>query len=115
MLTEGIRKNIPEVVFTGHPEKRTPGHVSCCFKHIEGESVLMMLDSKGICVSSGSACTSGSLDASHVLLAMGLDSATAQGSIRFSLGRQNTLEEVEYVISVLPAIIEKLRKMSPLC
>ncbi len=114
-LTEGIQSSVSDVVFTGHPTLRTPGHVSVCFKYIEGESILMMLDSFGICVSSGSACTSGSLDASHVLLAMGLDSATAQGSIRFSMGRMNTMEDMKAVIEVLPGIVEKLRKMSPLC
>ena len=114
-LTEGIQSSVSDVVFTGHPTLRTPGHVSVCFKYIEGESILMMLDSFGICVSSGSACTSGSLDASHVLLAMGLDSATAQGSIRFSMGRMNTMDDMKAVIEVLPGIVEKLRKMSPLC
>ncbi|HPJ12979.1 MAG TPA: cysteine desulfurase NifS [Caldisericia bacterium] len=114
-LTEGIQSSVSDVVFTGHPILRTPGHVSVCFKYIEGESILMMLDSFGICVSSGSACTSGSLDASHVLLAMGLDSATAQGSIRFSMGRMNTMDDMKAVIEVLPGIVEKLRKMSPLC
>jgi cysteine desulfurase len=114
-LTEGIEQSIPDVLFTGHPTNRTPGHVSVCFKYIEGESVLLMLDSHGICVSSGSACTSGSLDASHVLLAMGIDSATAQGSIRMTMGRHNTIEDMKAVINVLPEIVEKLRKMSPLC
>lgn len=114
-LTEGIQSSVSDVIFTGHPTLRTPGHVSVCFKYIEGESILMMLDSFGICVSSGSACTSGSLDASHVLLAMGLDSATAQGSIRLSMGRMNTIEDMKAVIEVLPGIVEKLRKMSPLC
>jgi len=114
-LIEGIQNTINDVVFTGHPTQRTPGHVSCCFKHIEGESILLMLDSHGICVSSGSACTSGNLDASHVLLAMGLDSATAQGSIRFTMGRNNTIEDMKAVLNVLPGIVEKLRKMSPLC
>jgi cysteine desulfurase len=113
-LTEGIQSSVSDVIFTGHPTLRTPGHVSVCFKYIEGESILLMLDSFGICASSGSACTSGSLDASHVLLAMGLDSATAQGSIRMTMGRQNTIEDMKAVIEVLPGIVEKLRKMSPL-
>ncbi|MDD4029543.1 MAG: cysteine desulfurase NifS [Caldisericia bacterium] len=114
-LTDGIQNLVSDVLFTGHPTQRTPGHVSVCFKYVEGESILLMLDSHGICVSSGSACTSGSLDASHVLLAMGIDSATAQGSIRLTMGRQNTMEDMKAVLNVLPEIIEKLRKMSPLC
>jgi cysteine desulfurase len=97
----------------GDPEKRLPGNVNMCFEGIEGESMLLMLDAKGICASSGSACTSGSLDPSHVLLAIGLEHEIAHGSLRITLGDQNTQEEVDYLLEVLPSIIEKLRSMSP--
>ncbi len=94
--------------------KRLPGNVSLCFEGIEGESLLLMLDSQGICASSGSACTSGSLDPSHVLLSIGLKHETAHGSLRLSLGEGNTLEDADYILSVLPPIVERLREMSPL-
>ena len=97
----------------GDFEKRLPGNVNMCFEGIEGESLLLMLDAKGICVSSGSACTSGSLDPSHVLLAIGLPHEIAHGSLRISLSGQNTMYEVDYLLEVLPPIIEKLRSMSP--
>ena len=84
------------------------------FEGIEGESILLLLDSFGICASSGSACTSGSLDPSHVLLALGLKHELAHGSLRFSLSTQNTMEEMKYIIEILPKVIEKLRKMSPI-
>ena len=85
-----------------------------CFKGIEGESLLLMLDAKGICASSGSACTSGSLDPSHVLLAIGLPHEIAHGSLRISLGDENTEEDINYILEVLPQIVNKLRAMSPL-
>ncbi|MCK5849196.1 MAG: cysteine desulfurase NifS [Caldisericia bacterium] len=113
-FVEELDKAVPDVVFTGHPTDRTPGHVSCCFSYIEGESVLLMLDSLGICVSSGSACTARSLAASHVLLAMGIDVTIAQGSIRFTLGHENTKDDIDYVLKHLPGIVDKFRKMSPL-
>ena len=97
----------------GDLEKRLPGNINMCFEGIEGESLLLMLDAKGICVSSGSACTSGSLDPSHVLLAIGLPHEIAHGSLRVTLSEQNTIEEVDYLLEVLPPIIEKLRSMSP--
>jgi cysteine desulfurase len=84
-----------------------------CFEFIEGESIILRLDGKGICVSSGSACTSGSLEPSHVLLAMGIDPALSQGSVRFSLGKRNTKQEMDEVLSVLPDVIVTLREMSP--
>lgn len=93
---------------------RLPGNVSLCFEGIEGESLLLMLDLKGICASSGSACTSGSLDPSHVLLSIGLPHEIAHGSLRLSFSDQNTLEDADYILSVLPDIIERLRSMSPL-
>ncbi|NLP37643.1 MAG: cysteine desulfurase NifS [Firmicutes bacterium] len=98
----------------GHPEKRLPGNVNVSIQYIEGESLLLSLDLKGVAASSGSACTSGSLDPSHVLMAMGLDHQTAHGSLRLTLGRDNTEEDVDYVLEVLPEIVERLRAMSPI-
>ncbi|MFR1707763.1 MAG: cysteine desulfurase NifS [Clostridium sp.] len=95
-------------------DKRLPGNVNISFEFIEGESVLLMLDAKGICASSGSACTSGSLDPSHVLLAIGLPHEVAHGSLRLSMGAKTTEEEVDYVIETVPAIVQRLRDMSPL-
>lgn len=114
MLAAGLKERIPDIIFTGDPVHRLPGHVSVCFKYVEGESILLMLDQMGIMASSGSACTSGSLDPSHVLLALGLPHEIAHGSIRFSLGRSNTREDVEYVLETIPGIIERLRMMSPM-
>ncbi|MCD8150645.1 MAG: cysteine desulfurase NifS [Clostridiales bacterium] len=111
-LIEGISV-IPHSRLNGHPTKRLPGNVSFCFEGIEGESLLLLLDMKGIAASSGSACTSGSLDPSHVLLAIGLPHEVAHGSLRLTLSEYNTMEEVEYVIRELPGIIEYLRNMSP--
>lgn len=112
-LIENILK-IPESILTGHPSRRIPGTASFCFKGIEGESLLLNLDFYGVCSSSGSACTSGSLDPSHVLLAIGLPHEIAHGSLRISLGHDNSIDDVDYIISVLPPIVEKLRQMSPL-
>ncbi len=98
----------------GHPSKRLPGNINMCFEGIEGESMLLMLDAKGICASSGSACTSGLLDPSHVLLAIGLPHEIAHGSLRISLSEFNTLEEVNYIIENVTQIVSNLRKMSPL-
>ncbi len=114
-LREGIAASIPNSILTGHPENRIPGHVSFCFRYVEGESILLMLDSYGIEGSSGSACTSGSLDPSHVLLAIGLPHEIAHGSLRLTLGKDNTDADVDRVLEVLPKIIATLRKMSPLC
>lgn len=113
-LIAGIMKNIPYVKLNGHPTLRLPGNVNISFSYVEGESLLLNLDLKGIGASSGSACTSGSLDPSHVLLAMGLKHETAHGSLRISLGKDNTEEDIDYALEVLPPIIEKLRSMSPL-
>ncbi len=98
----------------GDPTKRLPANVNMCFEGIEGESLLLMLDMKGICASSGSACTSGSLDPSHVLLSIGLKHEVAHGSLRLSFGENATMEDADYILEVLPPIIERLRQMSPL-
>jgi cysteine desulfurase len=113
-LQEALSSRIEDTVVNGHPIDRLPNTLNMCFRYVEGEAMIMMLDMEGIAVSSGSACTSGSLDPSHVLLAIGLKHEIAHGSLRFSLGMSNTVEEVDYVAEVLPAIVERLRKMSPL-
>jgi len=113
-LRKGIEKLIPDVRFNGHPEKVLPGTLNVSFLYVEGESILLRLSGKGIAVSTGSACSSGSLDPSHVLLALGLKHEEAHGSIRFSLGRENSEADVDYVLDVLPGVIADLRKMSPL-
>ncbi len=105
--------NIGEVSLNGHPEERLPGNVNVSFKYIEGESVLLSLDMEGIAASSGSACSSGSLEPSHVLSAIGLDHSTAHGSVRFSLGYGNNEEDIDYVLEKTPPIVERLRSMSP--
>lgn len=113
MLYQGLRERIDEIALNGHPEKRLPGILNICVKYVEGESMLINLDLEGICASSGSACTSGSLEPSHVLLAMGIPPEISHGSLRFSLGKDTRKEDIERVIEVLPAIVEKLRAMSP--
>ena len=113
-LIRGILETIPDVRLNGHPEKRLPGNVNVCFRYIEGESLLLSLDLKGIAGSSGSACTSGSLDPSHVLLAIGLPHEIAHGSLRLSLSEENTEEEVDFVVASLQEIVARLRAMSPL-
>jgi cysteine desulfurase len=113
-LHRGILDHIPHVKLNGHPTLRLPNTLNLSFLYIEGESLLLNLDLEGIAVSSGSACTSGSLEPSHVLLAMGIPHEIAQGAIRFSLGLSNTEEEVDYVVDVLPGIVQRLRDMSPL-
>ena len=102
------------VALNGHPKQRLPGNVHLSFQYIEGESLLLGLDLQGVAASSGSACTSGSLEPSHVLTAMGLDHREAHGSLRLTLGRGNTEADVDYVLQVLPPIVERLREMSPL-
>ena len=111
---KGILDKIPDTIVNGDREKRLPGNVNVCFKYIEGESLLLHLDKLGICASSGSACTSGELNPSHVLLAIGLPHEIAHGSLRISIGKNNTEEEINYLLSVLPDIVQKLRDMSPL-
>ena len=113
-LIERIEKEIPYCRLNGHRTKRLPGNVNFSFLFIEGESVLIMLDMKGIWASSGSACTSGSLDPSHVLLAIGLKHEEAHGSLRMTLSEENTKEELDFVVDNLKEIVQKLRNMSPL-
>ena len=105
--------SFPDVTLNGHMEERLPGNVNVSIDRVEGESLILSLDMVGIAVSSGSACTSGSLDPSHVLMAMGLDHQTAHGSLRLTLGKSTTEEDIDYVMSVVPGIIQRLREMSP--
>lgn len=111
-LIEGLL-TIPHSILNGDKSSRLPGNVNICFEGIEGESLLLLLDAKGISASSGSACTSGSLDPSHVLLAIGRVHDIAHGSLRLSLSDENTEEEIEYIISEVPKVVEYLRNMSP--
>ena len=104
---------IPHSRVNGSIEHRVPGTVNMCFEGIEGESLLLWLDAKGICASSGSACTSGSLDPSHVLLSLGLPHEVAHGSLRLSIGEYNTMEEIDHIIATVPQVVEYLRNMSP--
>ena len=113
-LIKGILESIPNTRLNGHHEKRIASNVNVSIEFIEGESLLLSLDMKGIGASSGSACTSGSLDPSHVLLAMGLSHEIAHGSLRMTLGRDTTEEDVDYVLEVLPQVVDRLRAMSPL-
>ena len=111
-LIEGLGK-VPHCVLNGDPVDRLPGNVSFCFEGIEGEALLLLLDAKGVCASSGSACTSGSLDPSHVLLAIGRPHEIAHGSLRLSLSDENTPEEMDHILRVVPEVVSYLRKMSP--
>jgi len=113
-LLKELPARIDHVTVTGHPQNRLPGSASFCVRFIEGESMLMLLNSQGIAVSSGSACTSRALKASHVLIAMGVSHEIAQGSILCSLGIENTKEDVDYFLETLPSIVDRLRQMSPL-
>jgi len=113
-LIDGIFERIPDVRLNGHRTQRLPNNVNVSFEAIEGESIILLLDMHGICASSGSACTSGSLDPSHVLMALGLKHEEAHGSLRLTLGRDNTEWDVKNVLEVLPVIVERLRMMSPL-
>jgi cysteine desulfurase len=113
-LIAGILSEIEHTILTGHPTQRLPGNASFCIEFIEGEAMLMLLSHRGIAASSGSACTSRALKGSHVLTAMGLPPEVAQGSLLFSLGRDNTEEHVDYVLEALPPIVDRLRQMSPL-
>lgn len=112
-LESGLLQQIPNSMINGDPEQRLPNTSSISFEYVEGESILLKLSDKGICASSGSACTSGSLEPSHVLRAMGVPFTAAHGSIRFSLSVYNTEEEIDYVLEVMPPIIEELRNISP--
>ncbi|QNU65539.1 cysteine desulfurase NifS [Ruminiclostridium herbifermentans] len=111
---EGLMAKVPYIKLNGHRTQRLPGNVNFSFQFIEGESLLLMLDMKGICGSSGSACSSGSLDPSHVLLAIGLSHEIAHGSLRLSFGDENTEEDVEFILEEIPKIVSRLRDMSPL-
>lgn len=112
-LIDGLLQ-VPYVQLNGHPEKRLPGNVNVSVKYVEGEALILSFDLKGVAVSSGSACTSGSLDPSHVLMAMGLDHLEAHGSLRLTIGRDNSEADIDYVIEVFPEIVQRLRSMSPL-
>ena len=115
MLIDGIEKRIPYCRLNGpRGDQRLCNNVNFSFKYIEGESILMLLDMKGVAASSGSACASGSLDPSHVLLAIGLPHEIAHGSLRLSIGDDTTEDDINYVLEVLPPIVERLRMMSPL-
>ncbi len=112
-LTEGLAQKIPYLKFLGHPTERLPGNVSVAVEFIEGEAMLLFMDMEGIRISSGSACISRSLKVSHVMLAMGVDAATAQGSLLFTFGIQNRPEDIDRILEALPPIVERLRNMSP--
>jgi cysteine desulfurase len=112
-LTDELPKRIPYLRFLGHPTERLPGNVSVAVEFIEGEAMLLFMDMEGIQISSGSACISRSLKVSHVMLAMGVDAATAQGSLLFSFGMQNKEQDIELVLEALPPVVERLRNMSP--
>ena len=113
-LIQRVLEEIPYTRLNGHPTNRLPNNANFCFRFIEGESMLILLDQAGICGSSGSACTSGSLDPSHVLLAIGLPHEIAHGSLRLTLSAQTTMEDIDYTVDTLKKIIERLRSMSPL-
>ena len=113
-LIKGLLDNVPHSFLNGHPTKRPPDNAAVRFSFIEGESILLSLDMKGVAASSGSACTAKTLEPSHVLLAIGLKHEDAHGSILFTLGKQTTEEEVEYVIDIMPDIVKRLRRISPL-
>lgn len=112
-LIEGLFERIDGIRLNGHRKNRLPNNVNVCIRGVEGESILLLLDMQGICVSSGSACTSGSLEPSHVLLALGIPQEVAHGSIRFSLGKDTTEQEIDAVLEAIPPIVERLRAMSP--
>jgi cysteine desulfurase len=112
LLKKGIEENIPDIHFNGHPTDSLPGTLNVSFEGAEGEAILLYLDLEGIAVSTGSACASGSLDPSHVLLATGLGAEFTHGSIRMSLGRETTREDIDYVIDIMPKVMRKIRDMS---
>lgn len=113
-LLEGLKETLDEITLNGHPTTRLPNNAHLGIKHVEGEAVCLQLDTVGICASTGSACSSEALEPSHVLLAMGMDPVDAQGSVRFSLGRETTPEDVDYILERLPSVVSRLRSMSPL-
>jgi cysteine desulfurase len=113
-LVAGVLERVPHSQLTGHPTQRLPNSASFVFNFIEGESILLNLDLMGVAASSGSACTSGSLEPSHVLTAMGFPHEVAHGSLRLTLGKENIDADIDYVLEFLPGIVDKLRRMSPL-
>jgi cysteine desulfurase len=113
-LWEGLRARVPEVRLNGHPTERLPGTCNVCFRHIESESIVLGLDLKGIGVSAGSACTAGNVEPSHVLVAMGVPLDWAMGTVRCSLGRSTTAEDIDYVLDSVEPLAGKLRSLSPL-
>jgi len=113
-LEKGMADKVPHIKVNGHADKRLPNTSNISFEFVEGESLLLNLDMKGIAASSGSACTSGSLEPSHVLVSMGLTHELSHGSVRFSLGKSNTVEEIDYLLEIMPPIVERMRSMSPL-
>jgi cysteine desulfurase len=113
-LKEGLSQRIPEIIINGHPTQNLPHLFSVSIKYVEGESLMLMLDDEGVCAATRSACASGSLRASHVLIATGMDFASAQGTLLFSVGQENTEADIDKVIEVLPPIVQNLREMSPL-
>lgn len=112
-LWQGLHSKVPDISLNGHPNLRLPGNLSVNVHGVEGETLLLSLDMKGIALSAGSACAAGALEPSHVLKAMGVATDTARGSLRFSLGRGNTAEDIDYVLAELPPLVEKLRAMRP--
>ena len=106
-----LLKEIPDIKINGDLDKRLPGNVNISFKGIEGMSLLLMLDMKGICASSGSACTTGTVNPSHVLKAIGLEDKMAKGTLRLTFGKTNTLEDAEYIVDILKEVVEELRNM----
>jgi len=112
-LADGLLRVVPDSMLNGDKDNRLPNTANISFEYVEGEAILLMLDKYGICASSGSACTSGSLEPSHVLRAMGIPYTAAHGSVRFSLSRFSTQEQVDYIIEHVPGIIKKLREISP--
>jgi cysteine desulfurase len=113
-LTDGVLSSIPHSRLMGHPSERLPNNANFVFEYVEGEGMLLSLDMQGIAASSGSACSTGSAEPSHVLVAMGVPPSAAHGSVRMTLGRENTEEDVDRVLEVLPGLVERLRAMSPL-
>ena len=114
LLVKGILETIPGSTLNGHPNERLPNNANFSFAGVEGEPLLIALDLAGICTSSGSACSSGSLEPSHVLLALGQSADEARGSLRFTLGKTNTEKDITAVLNILPGVVERLRKMSSL-
>jgi cysteine desulfurase len=113
-LAKGLTDRIPEVIINGDPSRTFPSTVSASVSHVEGESLLLSLDMEGIAVSTGSACSSGSLEPSHVLVSMGIETVLAQGTLRFSMGRGTTEAQIDHLLEVFPPIVDRLRRMSPL-